>query len=215
MHASLKGKWSCIQQRTALPFWRSRGSLLDEKKLLLLFFYMGNERTTASSKCDLRTLTSRCLTFGFKPCFKINFWHILTFLLWILGEKIKKKSLCWYLFFLSFVNQRFYGMYIRTQSLSRVWLFYNPVNCRLPGSSVHGIFQARILEQVAISYSRGSSWHRDQTHVSCISCIARGILYHCATREALYGTFQFKWTTSIHLGATSAFRSLLLEERTF
>ena len=134
MHAFLKGKWSCIQQRAALPFWRARGSLLDERKLLLLFFYMGNERTTASSKCDLRTLTSRCLTFGFKPCFKINFWQILTFLLWILGEKIKKKSICWYLFFLSFVNQRFYGMYIRTQSLSRVWLFCNPwiVACQAP-----------------------------------------------------------------------------------
>ena len=33
----------------------------------------------------------------------------------------------------------------------------NPMNCSLPGSSVHGILQARILEQVAISFSRGSS----------------------------------------------------------
>ena len=38
-------------------------------------------------------------------------------------------------------------------------------DCSLPGSSVHGIFQARTLEQIAISYSRGSS--RDQTHVLC------------------------------------------------
>ena len=36
-----------------------------------------------------------------------------------------------------------------------------------PGSSVHGIFQTRILERVAISFSRGSSWSRDQTQVSC------------------------------------------------
>ena len=36
----------------------------------------------------------------------------------------------------------------------------------LPGSSVHGIFQARVLEWVAISFSRGSSWPRDQTQVS-------------------------------------------------
>ena len=41
-----------------------------------------------------------------------------------------------------------------------------------PGSSVHGIFQARILEWVAISSSRGSSPPRDQTQVSCVSCIA-------------------------------------------
>ena len=40
---------------------------------------------------------------------------------------------------------------------------YNPT-----GSSVHGIFQARILVWVAMSYSRGSSQSRDRTHVSCI-----------------------------------------------
>ena len=49
-----------------------------------------------------------------------------------------------------------------------------------PGSCVHEIFQGRILEQVAISFSRGSPWHRDQTRISCTSCIGR-ILYHCAT----------------------------------
>ena len=43
----------------------------------------------------------------------------------------------------------------------------------LPGSSVHGIFQARILERVAISYSRGSSWPRDWICVSCFSCLDR------------------------------------------
>ena len=42
-------------------------------------------------------------------------------------------------------------------SLSHVQLFCNPMECSLPGFSVHGIFQARILEQVAISYSRGCS----------------------------------------------------------
>ena len=53
----------------------------------------------------------------------------------------------------------------------------NPMDCSLPGSSVHGISQARILEWVAISCSRRSSQHRDQTRVSCISCIGRQILY--------------------------------------
>ena len=42
----------------------------------------------------------------------------------------------------------------------------NPMDCSLPGSSVHGIFQARILEWVAISFSRRSSQPRDQTQVS-------------------------------------------------
>ena len=48
----------------------------------------------------------------------------------------------------------------------------HPMNCSLPGSSVHGILQARILEWVAISSSRGFSWSRDQTCISCDSCIA-------------------------------------------
>ena len=50
------------------------------------------------------------------------------------------------------------------QSCPTVW---DPMNCSLPGFSVHGIFQARVLEWVAISFSRGSSWPRDQTQVSC------------------------------------------------
>ena len=52
-----------------------------------------------------------------------------------------------------------------------------------PGSSVHGIFQARILEHIVISYYRESSWPRDQTQVSYISCTGRWILYPCATWE--------------------------------
>ena len=43
------------------------------------------------------------------------------------------------------------------------------MNCSLPGSSVHGIPQARILEWVAISFSRGSSQPRDKTWISCIA----------------------------------------------
>ena len=42
-------------------------------------------------------------------------------------------------------------------------------DCTLPGSSVHRILQSRIVEWLAISYSRGSSWPRDQTQVSCIA----------------------------------------------
>ena len=45
---------------------------------------------------------------------------------------------------------------------------WDPSDCSLPDSSVHGILQVRILEWAAISYSRGSCWPRDQTQVSCI-----------------------------------------------
>ena len=60
----------------------------------------------------------------------------------------------------------------------------DPMDCGPPGSSVHGILQARILEWVAISYSRGSSWPRDGSCISCVSYIGRRILYHCSTWEA-------------------------------
>ena len=60
-----------------------------------------------------------------------------------------------------------------------------PMDCSPPGSSVHATLQARILEWVAISFSRGSSWSRDRTWVSCISCIGRQILYCWATCEVL------------------------------
>ena len=46
---------------------------------------------------------------------------------------------------------------------------FDPMDCSLPGSSVHGILQARILQWVAIPSSRGSSQPRDQTQVSCIA----------------------------------------------
>ena len=59
---------------------------------------------------------------------------------------------------------------------------YNPMDCSPPGSSVHGILQARILEWVAISFSRGSSWSRDRTQVSHI---AGRFFTVWATREAL------------------------------
>ena len=49
----------------------------------------------------------------------------------------------------------------------------HPVDCSPPGSSLHGILQTRILEWVAISYSRGSLQPRDLTRVSCVSCIGR------------------------------------------
>ena len=57
-----------------------------------------------------------------------------------------------------------------------------PVDCSPPSSSVHGIVQARILEWVAVSFSRGSSWPRDRTQVSHIAGRRFNL---CTTREAL------------------------------
>ena len=69
-------------------------------------------------------------------------------------------------------------LYLVTQSCPILW---NSMDCVPPDSSVHGISQARILERVAIPSSRGSSWPRNQIHVSNISCI--GFFTIWATRE--------------------------------
>ena len=61
----------------------------------------------------------------------------------------------------------------------------NSMDCSLPGSSVHGILQARILEWIAIPFSQGSSWPRDWTRVSCI---AGRFFTIWATREARLDT---------------------------
>ena len=67
--------------------------------------------------------------------------------------------------------------------LSHVWLC-DPVDCRLPGSSAHGALQARRLEWVIVSLSRGSSQTRDQSRVSCISCSGGQVLHCWAAGEA-------------------------------
>ena len=58
------------------------------------------------------------------------------------------------------------------------------MDCSLPGSSVYGIFQARILVWVANSFSRGPFWSEDRTRASWVSCIGRQILYHWASWKA-------------------------------
>ena len=61
----------------------------------------------------------------------------------------------------------------------------DPVDCSLPGSSVHGILQARILEWVVMPSSRGSSQPRDQTHISYITRLAGRFFTTGATRPQL------------------------------
>ena len=72
-----------------------------------------------------------------------------------------------------------------TQSCLTLW---DPMDCSSPGSPVHGILQARILEWVAIPFSRGSSQPRDRTWVS------RGFFTVWTTREA--GYWSLKWDSA-------------------
>ena len=67
-------------------------------------------------------------------------------------------------------------VHVRAKSLQSCPTLCDPVDCSLPGSSVHGILQAKILEQPAIPSSRGSSQPRDQTFISYVFGICRQVL---------------------------------------
>ena len=67
-----------------------------------------------------------------------------------------------------------------------------PIDCSLPGSSVHGIVQARVLEWVAISFSRGSSWPRDWTWVSRI--VDRCFTIWATRKVSLYRSWVHKYS---------------------
>ena len=77
-------------------------------------------------------------------------------------------------------------------------LTLRPMDCSLPGSSVHGIFQARILKWVAIPFSRESSQTGDWIHISYVSCIRGGFFIISATWEALT-LFIVHWKQSLRI----------------
>ena len=104
--------------------------------------------------------------------FCFSFWMFSGYFYWLLISHYLYNQFCCY--------------YLVTKSY--LTLFVTPMDCSPPGLSVHGIFQARILDWVAISFSRGSSWPRDQTHISCID---RQIIYHWTTWEANYNQFLY------------------------
>ena len=101
---------------------------------------------------------------------------------------------------------------MHAQSCLTLW----PHDYSPPVSSVHGIFQARILEWVTISYSRGSFRHSDQTGVACISSTGKWILSCCVTWEASTVShlhLKSKDTSSRHSHFKSLFRNKNATER--
>ena len=75
-------------------------------------------------------------------------------------------------------------------SLSHVWIFCNPMDCSLTGYSVHGVSQARILEWVAISSSRGSFWPGNRTRIICDSCVGKQV---CVERGCILNPLHLKY----------------------
>ena len=76
-----------------------------------------------------------------------------------------------------FLNN-FYQCAVCANSLQSCPTLCTPMNCTPLGAFVHGILQARMLEWVAMPFSRGSSQSRDRTHISYVSWIGRQVLYH-------------------------------------
>ena len=93
-----------------------------------------------------------------------------------------------FLRFISFAACNCHYFLLHACMLKSYPTFCDPMDYSLLGSSLHGILWARILEWVAMPSSRGLSWFRDQTHISCVSCNAGGFFTHRATWEALFSS---------------------------
>ena len=101
-------------------------------------------------------------------------------------------------------------VWLRAKSLQSCPTLWDPMDCSPPGSSVHGILQARKLEWVIIPCSRGSSWPRKWTHLSYVSCIAGGFFTTSATWETPTPRYIYKrtenrdWNKMLHTNVHSS-----------
>ena len=84
----------------------------------------------------------------------------------------------------------------------------NPMDCSPPGFYVHMILQGRILEWVAIPFSREPSWPRDRTHISYICCVGRQFFTTSATWEILKLLYIGKARRAGSAGHPKPFRML-------
>ena len=87
---------------------------------------------------------------------------------------------------------------------------FGPMDCSRPGSSVHGISKARILEWVVMPLFRWSFQPRDQTHISCVSCNAGGFF----TAEPLGKPLLLEWDPNSSLHPTRSRMNWILSDLT-
>ena len=133
----------------------------------------GSSEIFGSSSCHISFLS-----FFLLPCSLRRAWEIEW--LWVIKNMGFAHWQPWFKFWLCLLL----AACVCKLSLS-VASLCDPKDCSPPGSFVLGIPQARILMWVTVSYSRASSWPRDQTQISCVSCIGRQILPNYAPWEAL------------------------------
>ena len=106
------------------------------------------------------------------------------------------------------ISHTFYSVWVCSRSV-----ICDPLDYSQIGSSVHGVLQARMLEWVAISFSKGSSQPRNWMHVSCVSFIAGGFFTQWTSREEPVAVLSApKWSHCSGLGGFAWLRhSLSLE----
>ena len=120
-----------------------------------------------------RTLTKRKQVDSLKAVFKrsklrgLHKKRLKTLAMWLRNKRIKCTT-----------KLNWEGLYVCAKPLQSCQALCDPTDCSPPGSSVHGILHARILEWTATCSSRGSSRPRNWTHMAYISCIGRRVLYH-------------------------------------
>ena len=141
--------WNWDQNLTLHPVWIS--SVIWGYLLLGLFFFFLTLMHIFNWFCWV--LVASCEIFSLAAC------GIFSYRMWTLGCSVWDLVPC-----------------MRAKSLHAT--LCDPVDCSPPGSSVHGILQARILGWVAMPSSRGSSQPRDGTWVSYVSCVGRWVLYY-------------------------------------
>ena len=114
------------------------------------------------------------------------------------------------------LNFNLYMLCAHAQSLQLCPTLCNPMHSSPPGSSVFGILQARILEWVAMPSSWGSSWPKDRTCISCISCIVGGfftyvlnsVIFLCSTWDLCLCTVICNMSLDIFISYITCFSTL-------
>ena len=147
--------------------------------------------TQKGKKFDIYIYIFPILKWGKKKRKKIHVWiekaFSVGFFTWFYSNVISSVTSA----AVSFDAKFTLNVCVHAQSLNRV--LCNPLDCSWPGSFIHGIFQAKLLEWVAIASSRGSSQPSNRFYISCVSCIA-GRFFTCwAIGEALIFNMKNKF----------------------
>ena len=180
-YCSCYGFW-VFPLRCTISCWMGVNKLMTwDLEIIHAFHFFHNSFTSLCSFSHIISILWILNTFHF-----LKMRLLLLFLILLLPDMIFKRRMEQDHFFhhLNIGSQHIHlDLCVYVLLLNCIQLFCDPKDCSLPGFSVHGISQERILEFVAMSSSRGSSWTRDRTHMSCIG---RWILYLGTIREAPY-----------------------------